>query len=226
MLSTMHECPAGFHKYLAVGLGLFIALAATPLWSWIGLPGGWLWGAVRGWSLTLALVAVVLFWEGLPLRSIGFRGFSWRDVLWGVAGFILGLLAFGVSVPLVQALGVGGDAASGVARLATLPFTVRLLLVLTAAVTEEVLFRGYPIERVTALTGSPWWGAGITYVVFVGLHASFWGVGGAIQIGAWSLIVTALYLRRRSLLPCIIMHVLNDAWAFLLLPMLIPLPAA
>jgi uncharacterized protein len=52
---------------------------------------------------------------------------------------------------------------------------MRELIVLTAGITEEVLVRGYPIERLSALTGSQWWGTAITYVVSVGLHASFWG---------------------------------------------------
>lgn len=95
-----------------------------------------------------------------------------------------------------------------------------ILIALTAGVTEELLFRGYAIERLSEISGSTTIGACAAYVIFVGLHAPFWGIGGTLQIGVWSLLVTWLYVRRRTLVPCIVMHVLNDLFAFVLMPFL------
>ena len=44
-------------------------------------------------------------------------------------------------------------------KIKRLPFLLRLGLVLTAGICEEFLFRGYAIERFTALTGKLWIGA-------------------------------------------------------------------
>lgn len=106
----------------------------------------------------------------------------------------------------------------GITQLAQTPIALRIAIVITAGITEEILFRGYPIERLTSMTGRVVLGAGIAYLVFVLLHIPFWGWGGTIQIGIWSLIVTALYVWRRDLPACMVMHLLNDAYAFILLP--------
>ncbi len=57
----------------------------------------------------------------------------------------------------------------------------------------------------------------IAYAAFVVLHIPFWGLGGTIQIGVWSIVITILYVKRRNLLACMLMHILNDAYAFILL---------
>lgn len=46
--------------------------------------------------------------------------------------------------------------------------------VVTAAVTEEVLFRGYAIERLEALTGRRWLAGTISLVFFVSVHLAAW----------------------------------------------------
>ncbi len=196
-----------------LGLTLRPAQVETELTRWIVLT------LVEDWGLALLLLALVLWWERRSLRSIGLTGMSGRDVLWGVVGFLVGALAFAITTPLMQALGLGTTGA-GIARLAQAPVALRVVIALTAGITEEVLFRGYPIERLTELTGRLGLGAAIAYAVFVLLHLPFWGMGGTVQIGVWSLVVTLLYVRRRNLPACMLMHILNDLYAFILLPAL------
>jgi membrane protease YdiL (CAAX protease family) len=162
---------------------------------------------------------LVLFWEHLPLSSIAIRKMSVKDLGWSLLGFLTGVLMFAITTPLVKSLNLS-PTGSGILRLAKMPIYLRVVVVFTAGITEEILFRGYPIERLNALTGRLWLGAAIAYVVFVLLHIPFWGIGGAIQIGFWSAIVTLLYVWRRNLPACMLMHVLNDAFAFIVLPML------
>ncbi len=209
-------------------LGLFLSLAASPL---LGL----LLGQARAgggetpiaatlltdWGLALALLALVRWGERLPPASIGWQRPTWQDVGWGTLGFLIGALLFACTAPLLQAVGLGNTNA-GIARLAQSSPATRLLIVVTAAVTEEILFRGYPIERLTTLTGRLPLAAVLTWALFTLLHLPFWGWGGALQIGLWSGIVVWLYARRRRLFACIWMHLLNDAYAFLLLPALLP----
>ncbi|MGQ9458791.1 MAG: lysostaphin resistance A-like protein, partial [Anaerolineae bacterium] len=169
------------------------------------------------WAVTLVLLGIVFLWERQPLASLGIKRMTWRDALWGLAGFIAGALSFLFTTPLVHALGLG-TTSGGIAQLTQTPIAWRIGVVITAGITEEILFRGYLIERLTDMTGRIALGGGIAYLAFVLLHIPFWGLGGTIQIGVWSLMITALYIWRRNLPACMLMHILNDAYAFILLP--------
>ncbi len=172
---------------------------------------------IHHWSIVFLLFILITLWEHQSLASIGFRTLSYREILWGFAGFFVGILSFALTTPLIRKLHLN-TTSEGVTRLATVPLGLRVVLVLTAGIAEEIMFRGYAIERLTALTGSLAIGAGMAYLVFVLLHLSFWGPGGTIQIGVWTLLVTILYVLQRNLWPCILMHILNDAYAFILMP--------
>jgi membrane protease YdiL (CAAX protease family) len=215
-------------KYLSSIVGLFIAFILPFAFSLclrvahyqFTDTSRYVLSMVRLWSVTLLLLAVILLWERQSLSSIGIRKTTWNDVLWGFVGFLLGALVFGITTPVIKALHLTGTE-SGILQLGKLPILFRLAIVLTAGITEEIIFRGYVIERLNILTGRIGWGAAIGYFVFVVLHLPFWGWGGTIQIGLWSLVVTILYVKRRNLPACMLMHVLNDAYAFLLLPNLL-----
>ncbi len=209
-------------------IGLFLALGASPLLGWL-LGGARQAGGtaplvsmlIGDWALALALLAWVRWGERLPLTSIGLRRLRWSDLTWSVGGFLIGVVTFMISTPLVAALGLESTAV-GIQRLAQAPLGLRWVIVLTAGITEEILFRGYPIERLSALTGRLSLAAVLTWAVFTLLHLPFWGLGGALQIGLWSVVIVWLYVRRHSLGACMGMHILNDAYAFILLPMWLP----
>ena len=101
------------------------------------------------------------------------------------------------------------------------PILVSLFTAFTAGVAEEILYRGFLIERLAAITGSLSWGAVIAFIAFVLMHLQFWGLGGLIQIGVWTLVVTGLYVWRRNLGACMLMHFLNDTFALVLAPLLL-----
>jgi membrane protease YdiL (CAAX protease family) len=132
-------------------------------------------------------------------------------------GFLAGGTIISVTMPIVSALGLS-TTESGLRRLAELSIGLRVIIVLTAGITEEIQYRGYLIERLNALTGRLGLSTAISWILFMLLHIRFWGLGGALQIGIASVVLYALYFWRRNLLACILMHVLNDAVAFLLIP--------
>lgn len=204
--------------FIALGLPFLIDLLLGKRPTDLAIPSRVVAFIIEEWIIALALVFLVLFWERQSLGSIGIKKVSGRDLLWGVIGFFVGAVSFVLTDPVVKALGLG-TTSGGIAQLAQVPVALRMAIVVTAGITEEILFRGYPIERLSSLTGRVGLGALIAYVAFVLLHIPFWGSGGTIQIGVWSLIITLLYVKRRNLLACILMHVLNDAYAFILLPM-------
>ncbi|HXF86240.1 MAG TPA: type II CAAX endopeptidase family protein [Anaerolineales bacterium] len=205
--------------FIALGLPFVLDLLLSKRLENVAFSSQAIFSILKDWILVFVLAGIIIFGERQPLASIGIKKMSWRDVLWGILGFMIGALSFVLTAPLVSALGLG-TTSGGISQLAQTPILLRIGIVLTAGITEEILFRGYPIERLHALTGRLGLSAGIAYVVFVLLHIPFWGLGGAIQIGIWSLIVTLLYVKRRNLPACMLMHILNDAYAFILLPML------
>jgi membrane protease YdiL (CAAX protease family) len=216
-------------RLLAMG-GVAIALfgldalgVVLPDLSTVEGPIRWLLLIGPHWTIAGVVVALVLWGERRALASIGLERPTAMDVGWGMAAFVVGVLAFGVTRPIVQSLGLDATG-GGIETLASLPLSVVVVIAITAGVTEEVLYRGYPIERLTELTGDVRVGAGLTLVVFTVAHVPFWGVGGALQIGAWTVVVTVLYVRRRNLVACILMHVCNDLFAFVVLPALFGVP--
>lgn len=181
-------------------------VAALPLW--IG----------PHWLSLGVLLGVVVFWERESLTSIGLIWTGWREVGWGVFGFAAGLVVFVATTPLLAALGLQNPS-SGQALLSE-PLPTVVAVAITAGIVEEILFRGYPIERLVALTGNIWFAAAVPLVVFTLIHVPLWGVGTTIQIGLWSVVVTVLYVWRRSLVAPVVMHLLNDIVGFVVLPAL------
>ena len=88
----------------------------------------------------------------------------------------------------------------------------------------EILYRGYPIERLNRLTGRIWPGAVISLIIFVVFHLpSGLGhtVGLVLPIGV---ILTGLYVWKRNLTLNIAVHFLTDSLILVLLPLLPLLP--
>lgn len=169
------------------------------------------------WLTTLMVLARVLVREHRPLRSIGLCRPTWREIARALVFWLLGLVAFALTLPVIAALGLS----TGQARtLAALPLGLRLAIPLTAGFCEEVIFRGYAIERLTLLTGHRWGAAALSLVAFTAFHLAGFGLGGALQIGGWAVVVTLLYLWKRNLPACILMHILNDGYAYVLIPLM------
>lgn len=169
------------------------------------------------WIAALAILAIIVFLERQPLRSIHLQWPTWKQVGWAIVFWLLGLFSFAISSLLVQFLKLG---TVNISIFASVPLLLRIAIPLTAGFCEEVLFRGYVIERMRMLTGSTWWGAIISLIGFTLAHLAGFGVAGAIQIGVWAIIVTLLYAWQRNLVACMLMHALNDGYAYVLIPLL------
>lgn len=165
------------------------------------------------WGLCLALLAIVLFWELRPLSSLGIvwgnYGAWAAGTLIGVTMIIITILSIHLSLQRGQAA-ITESSAAGVKRLTDLPLWGRYAIVITAGITEEILFRGYPIERLQQITGSVWLAALIPLVVFVLAHLGGWTIGHLAGVLFGGVLLTGLYLITRDLVACMIAHVLID----------------
>jgi membrane protease YdiL (CAAX protease family) len=174
-------------------------------------------GTLENWGLVISLLALVVYWEGRPLSSMGLRMPTWRETGVGLAAglgaVILGLLATGIAV---VTLGIGQPETLSV--IASLPFSVKLALVGTAVITEEILWRGYPIERIGELTGRLWIGAAVSVIVFVAVHYPAWGLVGAIPQTVFALILVGVYVWGRNVVTCMVTHGVINAIMIFVLP--------
>ncbi len=150
---------------------------------------------IGGWICTRWL-------EGLPWRALGLWPHSgWaRDL---VAGSLIGIVTLAVAVGIASA---GGGLRFSLAGLAELPGVSRTLissaaLFIVAALAEEALFRGYPLQTLTRAQ-LVWLGIFLTSVPFAAVHlrnpnvvAGFTFANTALA-GVWFAVA---YLRTRSL---------------------------
>jgi len=102
------------------------------------------------------------------------------------------------------------------AKLMGMPFAYRFLMVLRAAVCEEILLRGYPIPRIEEWTHRTWVAALVSWAAFTIAHLGTWGWAQLIVAGYGGAILTGLYLWKRDLTCNILAHFIGDGVGFLL----------
>ena len=202
-----------------MGAVMLIVVLALPLPGWLVHGEGLAAEGMRElvfWALTLALLAYILLIERRPLSSIGLKPPNWKTIVFGVLGasVMVGGMAF-IYLVVFPALGFSANEA-GTGTITAFPFWFRVLIIVRAAVFEEIYFRGFMIERLTNILGSRWGAAAISLVVFTAEHLSYWGWAHLIVAGFGGIVLTGLYLWRRDLGGNMVAHLLTDAIGFLL----------
>jgi uncharacterized protein len=208
------------HLKAAIGLVIALFLPFLPLGQWIA-PGDTIPALLAREAVWWGYAAVIIVWllwvESRPLSSIGFRVPTWRTFAFAVlaAAVTTGVMIVHFAV-LVPALHLNADIAGKVREhIMQTPYWYRVLMVLRAAVVEEILFRSYLIEKIHQLTGS--WGAAIvvSVIAFTYAHLSGWGAVHLIPVFGAAIVLALLYVWRRDT-PCnMIAHFLTDGAGFL-----------
>jgi membrane protease YdiL (CAAX protease family) len=203
---------------ILAGLAIALGIPALPLSRWENEFAGV--KHLLGYELIWwALIAAVLLYVGLverrPQTSIGFRAPHGRDIIIAIgAGIVILAGTAGIYYGLFPALHISEG--SQMNRLIATPFWWRLISVIRAAVGEEVLFRGYSMERIRELTGSMRIASILSCTIFTLEHIGTWGVSHLLIAGFGGVALTALYLWRRNLWVNIIAHFIVDGAAVLL----------
>jgi membrane protease YdiL (CAAX protease family) len=197
------------------------------------------------WVVSLAGMPLLL----LAFRAAGFSTLDWtpRFALWALAALLVLLAqAAGVAwaaprtplgmtivaamlaivtvfacLPLLQRAhgGPSEQQREIFGALAARPFVQRLFIVLTAAVVEEVLYRGLAIGLGQRLVGSTAWAAALSLAAFTVGHLR-WGLAHLMPVAVAGAALTVLYVGTGSLVACIVVHFIIDAVGVLLLPAL------
>jgi membrane protease YdiL (CAAX protease family) len=171
----------------------------------------------------VALSFLVLVWvpkvEKKNMESIGLGKFKRRHLGWGVLVYILVLVASFISSLVLESAGLP-SLRSLQPMIKGYGFATLFGLFLTGTFLEEVFYRGYLIERMTILTRHRWIAAFVSWLLFTLVHLKFFGLGPTIDTSVISAALVLLYLKEKSIWPCIVVHGINDALAFLIFPLL------
>ena len=203
------------------GLAATLILALLPIGRWIA-PGDSIQALLCREAFWWIFAAVVLIWlafvERLPLTSIGFRWPTWKTFLFALAGaaavlFVM-ILHMGLIVRVFHL-----DTTTVLAQqrmILSKPYWFRVVLVLRAAVVEEVVFRGYMIEKVRQLSGSGFLAVAVSVLTFTWAHYAGWGAVQLIPVFGAGTALALLYVWRRDLPSNMLAHFLTDGAGFLL----------
>lgn len=201
---------------LALSFGGFEAL--SRLQDRLGRPSDGLEAHVWKWLVPAAVAGYVLGVEGRSLASIGWTFAGPLPFAYHTAVGLAAMLGSAVLLsPLWEALGTAEAMQDGMAAFTDFSVAERLFVAGTAGVTEEVPYRGYAVERVTALTGSPLLAAAVSLVAFLAAHVGeHWSRAAAVQMAQPTVVLLALYLWTHSLPVVMAVHALNDIAGLLL----------
>jgi membrane protease YdiL (CAAX protease family) len=169
------------------------------------------------------LIFLVFLWvprvEKENMASAGLGKFQRRHLVWGVIGYVVVLVASSISGFILQLIGLP-SLRSLQPLIEGYSFVTLFGFFLTGTFLEEVFYRGYLIERITSLTKHRSIAAFSSWLLFVLVHLKFFGLGPTIDTSVISAALVLLYLKEKSIFPCIIVHGINDTLAFLIFPLL------
>lgn len=174
--------------------------------------------------IVLGLLALVFFGERRPLSSIGIKRPRLRDVAFGIGAFVISEVAMLLMEALLPRGFSSGDAGR-LALFARFPLWLLVLGSLVNGIFEEITAHGFAVERLSEVSRSTIAGAGIAFALNLLTHIPYWGWRQTIIIAPGLATFLALYLWRRSVVPCAIGHILNDAFPrfMAIAPALVPM---
>jgi uncharacterized protein len=167
------------------------------------------------WAVLLVLCIIAFFIRRWRPSDLGIRRLGLADTLAALGGLILAFVLSGIASHIVAM----PTSLSDLRKLAAVPLGLRIGLVLTAAVCEEFIYLGYAIGELAYLTGSRWVAGSLSLLVFTLSHVGLYGVSRALIVPALvGAVLTGLYLWRRNLPACMLMHALMDGIFLILVP--------
>ncbi|PID30348.1 hypothetical protein CSA80_02895 [Candidatus Saccharibacteria bacterium] len=163
------------------------------------------------WLTCVLLIGFVLLVERRPLSSLSIKKPTDKDIEWAFYFF-----GAAVTWSWLMSMVLSMTQNEGVNTIASLSIVTVIGLIITSAVTEEVIHRGYLLERIAKLTGALWVGALVSFILFVIPHIAFFGWTWLLTHGIGAVLIYVFYLWRRNLPATMLLHLLMNA------PILIP----
>jgi len=162
--------------------------------------------------LLLFIIIYVVYLSGSRLTDIGLsrEDITWSNALSGLI-FFVGAWTF---IIIIRGAIVKSGYIPEKEYLYLLPTTIAqkgfwIVLSLTAAISEEMTFRGFILTRLKSLTNSYWPGVILSSAAF-SLGHLYQGAAGVLLTFVYGMLFAGLYVARGSIFPCVVAHFLQD----------------
>lgn len=187
---------------VVAGVGLHFLTSAWSTSSQLDASGDLRLTIASRWSLVVLAVAAVLLVERQPWTSLGTRRLTRTSWVWASA---LGAAQI-LQVFLPTAASQTGSVLGQLGR------TDLILVLVTAALAEEAIFRGFLQERLIVLIGNRWLPAVLAGAAFLLVHVTGYGWSGAvIGVGLGAVSLSILYAVTRNTGLCALFHLALNA---------------
>lgn len=212
-----------------LGTVLAITLLPVPLVSLLytghrllvgASPGGYslrtgylVYGSVN--LLTVALLYLILS-PAHRADVFRFRRPSWRELVAAMAAFLVGLGVFQVTATISARLGYKMQGLTYSLANPTAVLVIFVGAILLAPVTEEILYRGLVLEALLSRDIGAFPATILMTLVFALIHLPNFGVAGTLFISVWGILPALLRLGYDNLSGAVIMHVMNNLFAYLI----------
>lgn len=171
----------------------------------------------------LCLIAFFVWKNGETVQTLGVRkNRAAREAVLGIWLFVLMFLAAGLAEKLLSWAGVSipnKGPPSFLTPGSPGTYALALLLVVLISISEEIIFRGYMILRFTAVSRSRLFAVLLSTLIFTSGHG-YEGVSGMAAVFLMGLVLSAVYLWRKSLVAPMVMHFIQDFLGIFVVPLL------
>ena len=166
---------------------------------------------------------VSAFHRRLQWRDIGFCNFRWKDLSLGTAA-----AAAGVFIVYPAAMLLAG--AIGLERMKGMDYSLNdpaniisavLIASIIGPLAEDIIFRGFLLSFLREKYRRTWLTAAGGVLIFTSVHVFYFGWSGVLFILLWTPLSVGLFIWRKSIYPCLVLHMLNNITAYVLVPALL-----
>ncbi len=169
------------------------------------------------WAVMFVVCVIAFSIRRWKPSDLGIRRLRLLDIAAALGSLVIAVVLGGIA----SHIAVMPSSLSDLHKMAAVPLSVRIALVLTAAISEEFMYRGYALEELAYLTGNRGLAGLLSLAVFTISHVGLYGLSRALVVPAVvGAVLTALYLWRRNLPSCMLTHAMLDGLFLIAIPAL------
>jgi membrane protease YdiL (CAAX protease family) len=161
------------------------------------------------------LLILMVLWALIRARegaaSVGLVAVNWLNTFIGILFLVFALFFFSILSQVIHGLDQPKEIEQYLPKTG-LDYSLWITLSLSAAIGEELSFRGFLLTRLTPVLGN-YWAAALLSSVSFGIGHLYQGAVGVIFTGMYGFLFAILFYWRKSIYPCIVAHFLQDALA-------------